>query len=750
VHLDVQVGGGRGQPFEVRWPRVTGAVELLTAAGASLIGEAAQNGRPGRQRVLRPVTWQGVGVATISLSAQLLRTRRFASGVPHQFTVALDGAAVLFLRSRAGDDPVTCLWVLDLDSGTERLLADPAELVGTCAHPGIGAYATDRAAGMVAFALADELWTVDVSGGRARRLPAEGPVVDPRPDPTGRRIGYVCNGALRVIEADGTGDRTIAAPDGPDVTFGIAELTGIASPGGPRGYWWSPDGARLLVARVDSAAVELWHTADPAEPAKVARAVRYAAAGKANADVSLWIAGLGGARTEARWDRRAFEYVPGAGWDVHGPYAVVQSRNQRTVRFLGIDPVGGETRVLSEQRDECWVQLVPGLPARTGSGALVAHADLQGTRHLTVSGVAVTPPGLQLRAVLGVDGDEVLFTASEEPTETHLWSYRPADGIRRLSDEPGVHSGVGRGETLVHVAADRSGGRIVVLRQGKPAVPVLSLVEQPVIDVRATRLVLGPRELRAELYRPSWHRPDSGPLPVLVDPYGGAGRQRVTAELDWRCLVSQWFAEQGFAVLVADGAGTPGRGPDWEREVHGDLFGPVLDDQVAAVQEAGRVHPELDLGRVGIRGWSFGGSLAALAVLRRPDVFHAAVAGAGVTDQLLYNAHWRERFLGHPDEFPERYEACSLVLDAPKLTRPLLLMHGLADENVFPANTLRLSSALLAAGRHHEVLLLPGVGHQAMGVAITENLLWHQVRFLQRNLGVEPVARQGVAPPMCA
>jgi dipeptidyl-peptidase-4 len=164
----------------------------------------------------------------------------------------------------------------------------------------------------------------------------------------------------------------------------------------------------------------------------------------------------------------------------------------------------------------------------------------------------------------------------------------------------------------------------------------------------------------------------------------------------------------------------------------------VLEDQVTALAEAGRLHPELDLGRVGIRGWSFGGSVAAAAVLRRPDVFHAAVAGAGVTDQRLYHAHGRERFLGHPAEFPQAYEASSLVRAAPALTRPLLLIHGLADDNVFPANTLRLSSALLAAGRPHEVLLLPGVGHQAMGVAITEELLWHQVRFLQRHLRVDP------------
>jgi len=687
-------------------------------------------------------------MATISLPGQIARTRRFTLGVPGQFTVTPDGTAVLFLRGRAGDDPVSCLWVLDLDSGTERLLADPAGLLADLAGEpgelgtGIGAYAADQAVGLVAFALDGRLWTVDVADGRARSLPAERPVADPRPDPAGLRIAYVCDGALRVIEADGTKDRAIAAPDEPDVTFGIAEHTGFVAPGGMRGYWWAPDGGRLLVARVDSAGVQRWHVADPADPGQPPPVVRYAAAGTANAEVTLWIAGLDGSRTQARRDRDAFEYVPGAGWDAHGPFAVVQSRDQRTVRFLSIDPASGETTVLDEQHDECWVQPIPGSPARTASGALVTHADQGDTRHLSVDGVPVTPPGLQLREVLGVDGEEVLFTASAEPTETHLWTYRAGHGLRRLSIEPGVHSGVRRAGTLVHVArgADRPGGRTAVLRAGQPPVPVVSRAERPVLDVHTTRLVLGPRELRAVLYLPSWYRPGRDRLPILAAPYGGAGLQLVTAELDYRSLMPQWFAEQGFAVLVADGSGTPGRGPRWEREVHGDVYGPVLQDQVTAVQEAARLYPDLDLGRVGIRGWSFGGSLATWAVLQRPDVFHAAVAGAGVTDQRLYNAYWRERFLGHPDQFPERYEATSLVRAAPKLTRPLLLIHGLADTNVWPANTLRLSSALLAAGRPHEVLLLPGAGHQVAETETAEQLLWHQVRFLQRHLRVDPPA----------
>jgi dipeptidyl-peptidase 4 len=682
-------------------------------------------------------------MTTTSLPAQIARTRRFTLGVPGQFTVRPDGAEVLFLRTRAGDDPVACLWAVDLDSGTERLLADPAGLLAAePAEPGagIGAYAVDEAARLAVFTLAGAMWTVDVAGGAARRLPARGPVTDPRPDPAGQRIAYVCAGTLRVIDADGTGDRLIAAADQPDVTFGAAEHTGYAGLGGLRGYWWAPDGTRLLVARVDQAGVQRWHVADPADPGRAPQVLRYAAAGTPNAEVTLWITGLDGSRTQARWDRGAFEYVPGAGWDAHGPFAVVQSRDQRTVRFLGIDPASGETAVLHEQREECWVLLVPGSPARTASGAVVAHADRDGTRYLTVDGVPVTPAGLQLRAVLGVDGEEVLFTASAEPTEAHLWTYRAGDGVRKLTAGPAVHDGVRRAGTLVHVerGADRPGGQTVVVRDGQRDTAVASHSEQPVLQVHASRLVLGPRELRAVLYLPSWHRPGAGRLPILADPYGGAGLQRVTAELDWRFLMPQWLAEQGFAVLVTDGSGTPGRGPDWEREVHGDVYGPVLQDQVTAVQEAARLYPDLDLGRVGIRGWSFGGSLATWAVLHRPDVFHVAVAGAGPADQRMYSAYWRERFLGHPDQYPERYEAMSLVRAAPKLTRPLLLIHGLADTNVYPAHTLRLSSALLAAGRPHEVLLLPGVGHQALTGAIGESLLWHQVRFLQRHLSVDP------------
>jgi dipeptidyl-peptidase-4 len=189
-------------------------------------------------------------------------------------------------------------------------------------------------------------------------------------------------------------------------------------------------------------------------------------------------------------------------------------------------------------------------------------------------------------------------------------------------------------------------------------------------------------------------------------------------------------------VLIADGRGTPGRGPDWDRLIHYDQSTPNLEDQVTALQAAAAAHPDLDLSRVGIRGWSHGGYLAALAVLRRPDVFHAAVAGAPVTDERLYDTFYTERYEGHPDEHPEVYAHDSLIADAPKLERPLMLIHGLADDNVVVAHTLRLSSALLAAGRPHTVLPLTGVTHMPRQEEVAENLLLLQVEFLKTALAV--------------
>jgi dipeptidyl-peptidase-4 len=241
--------------------------------------------------------------------------------------------------------------------------------------------------------------------------------------------------------------------------------------------------------------------------------------------------------------------------------------------------------------------------------------------------------------------------------------------------------------------------------------------------------------LHAALLLPSWYT--DGPLPVLLDPYGGPHARRVRQSARG-FLVSQWFAEAGLAVLVIDGRGTPGRGLAWEHAVHRDLATPALDDQERGLGAAARRWPLLDLDRVAIRGWSFGGFLAALAVLRRPDVFHAAVAGAPVTDWRRYDTHYTERYLGHPDSDPDAYDRSSLLADAPSLRRPLLLLHGLGDDNVVAAHSVALSDALLSEGRPHCLLPLSATTHVTRDPVRRARLLEIQLRFIRAAVGLAP------------
>jgi dipeptidyl-peptidase 4 len=207
--------------------------------------------------------------------------------------------------------------------------------------------------------------------------------------------------------------------------------------------------------------------------------------------------------------------------------------------------------------------------------------------------------------------------------------------------------------------------------------------------------------------------------------------------------VPAWFASQGFAVLVTDNRGSPGRSPAFEHAIRDDMAAVVLADQVAALDAVAAEEPRLDLDRVAIRGWSYGGFLAGLAALRRPDRFRAAIVGAPVTEQRLYDTHYTERYLGHPAEAPDAYTASSLVDPAGELVEAMptdepadmLVIHGLVDDNVLAAHSLRLSRALLAAGRPHRFLPLSGVTHMTPQEVVAANILLLQVDFLRTRLG---------------
>jgi dipeptidyl-peptidase-4 len=685
-----------------------------------------------------------------SLPRQLARTRNFTLGVPRSFSISDDGSRVAFLRSKRGDDPVHDLWVLDLDSGRERMVADARGLnQGAEADlppeesarreraresgEGIVSYASDNSLSRASFALGGELFVVDFDGGEARRLATPGPVLDPRFDPTGNRVAFVSGGALWATSLDGKTIEIVGEED-PEITWGLPEFVAAEEMDRLRGFWWGPDGTGLLAARVDTSPVMRWHISDPTRPEVAPTRVAYPAAGTDNAIVSLALFGVGSGRVDVDWDHGSFPYLANVVWDPGGPpLLLVQTRDQKEMLVLEVDVSSGATRTVRRLRDPAWVDVVPGVPARLADQRLVMVGVRGDTYTLWFDDEPVTPEGLQVASVLHT-GNRVVFSGYEEPTQLQLWEATLSGRVTKLTDDPGVHSGRANDDVVIVTSASlESAPRTSVQRDGR-TIDVRSVAESPLLHPTVTLEVHGERGLRTALLLPQGH--DGGQLlPVLLDPYGGPGHARVVRSRN-AFLESQWFAEQGFAVLVADGRGTPGRGPAWDRAVYLDVAGPVLEDQVDALHAAASVHPEMDLSRVAIRGWSFGGYLAALAVLRRPDVFHAASAGAPVTDERLYDTHYTERYLGHPDDNPDLYRRNSLMDDADKLERPLLLIHGLADDNVVVAHTLRFSRALLEAGRPHRVLPLSNITHMATNEVVVENLLMLELEFLREALGL--------------
>ncbi len=684
---------------------------------------------------------------------QMARTARFSLGVPRAFTVSQDGQRVVFLRSRSGTDRTGLLWSLDVTTGEETLLVDPASLLETqdeALSPeerarrerlreggaGVTSYATDQATTTAAFALSSRLFTADLRDGTTRELPAAGAVIDPRVSPDGRWVTYVATGGLHVVATDGTGGHPLAESAAASETWGLAEFVASEELGRYRGHWWLPDSEGLLVAHVDNSPVQTWWVADPAHPESQPHPHRYPAAGTNNAEVRLWRVALDGSRTELAWDREAFPYLVDVHVTADDPGLVlVMDRRQGQQQVLAVDPAEPSgLRILRELRDDAWVDVIPGSPT-WWDGQLVTVEVSDDTYRLCLDGQPFSPIGLQVRGILNVTDEGLVVAAHHDPVERRVVLLRADGALTELGPADALVAGTREGGTTVlRTETLDSTGPSVTVTHGGSAVEINSLAEDPGFTPRA-RLVPGPYDgARTVVLLPTGWSPADGPLPVILSPYGGPHAAMVV-HAGRAYLEEQWIADQGFAVVVADGHGTPGS-PSWEREMRLDVATPALEGQVRGLEAAARAYPEaVDLSRVGIRGWSFGGYLAALAVLKRPDVFHAAVAGAPPSDWALYDTAYTERYLGLPTEQPEVYEATSLLPLAPLLERPLLIIHGLADDNVVVAHSLRLSRALLEAGRPHQVLPLSGVTHMTPQEVVTENILRLELAFLRQALG---------------
>lgn len=734
-------------------------------------------------------------------------TRRFSLGVPRDVSiVGPEGARrVLALRSDAGDDPVTHLWSFDPCTGEGvRLLdaralgADEDELPAAERARrerareqagGVTAYSVDRAGTRVACALAGQLVVTDIRSGAVRVVALDVPVFDPRISPDGRRVALHHDDGVSVLDLDEEEPVLGRLVEESGAVWGRAEFIAAEEMGRMRGMWWSPCSTRLAVTRVDESPVRRIHLADLASPERNPTELAYPFAGTPNAVVTLAVVDVatGGRRlldlaaaasevagVEGVDDT---EYLARVSWDAEPLLIGVQPRDQRALHVLALE--GDALRSVRRIVGDPWVELVPGAPAWLGG--LLTVEDVVGPdatlrRALCRDGAPHTAPDVEVRAVLGVHPDAsgaggtvVLSVSHDDPTCIQVITVRlsstvaPAEAASSGSDhaapevivvagtEPGIHHAVlavgadGRPDVIVRRVSDLvHDGPRMSMTVGEVHHELPSVAEAPSLAVDVRILELGPARLRAALLLPADHHEGAGPYPVVLDPYGGPHAQRV---LSARAAYhgSQWLADRGFAVLVVDGRGTPGRGPSFEHAVRGDLATPALEDQITALDAAAALEPSLDVSRVGIRGWSYGGTLAALAALRRPDRFRCAIVGAPVTDWRLYDTHYTERYLGHPDTEPEAYRRSAVVLPDGTLVGPddgaahadpaeLLVVHGLVDDNVLAANSLRLTEALHAAGRPFTFLPLTNATHMASDPRVAARLLEAQAAFLERCL----------------
>ena len=676
------------------------------------------------------------------------RTRGFQLGRPRAFGVV--GDHVLFIRSQGPTDPVGCLWQYDPATGAERLLVDPTALGGVDDESlppaerarrermrevtsGITSYSASRDGSVIAFAVSGTGWVLDVASGRTDAVPAPGAIVDPRIAPDGSSVAFVCDGSLLLWRR--SGDPVVLCGAEPDVTWGLADFIAAEELERHRGFWWLPDASALLVERVDESGVDIAWISDPEHPAAEPRPHRYPMAGTANAAISLWLVPTDGAPTRLDWPD-GFAYLATVTVSQHGSLVQLLTRDQRRQLVLELD--GDRLLPVAERTDPHWIDVVTGVPARSDDGSVldVMNDTTVDAYRLTHGGRAVSEPHLQVSALLAETATHWIVSAQAEPTHEIVVAIERSTLAHEIRSDLDAYTGaIASGEVLVTVSSrlQELGPRISVHHGRGEARPVASLAAQPNVAAAAQLIEVGERRLRAVVLMPTGHVPGTR-LPVICSPYGGPHHARVV-RAGAAFATEQWLADQGFAVVVADGRGTPGRGPAWDRAIAGDVAGPALQDQIDALHGVAERIGDLDLARVGMRGWSFGGYLSALAVLDRPDVFHAAVAGAPVTDWRWYDTGYTERYLGHPDEDPGAYERTGLIRRAPALERPLLLLHGLADDNVLVAHSLGLSSALLAAGRPHAFIPLSGVTHMTPQEIVAENLLRLEVDFFREHLG---------------
>ncbi|MGI8553757.1 MAG: S9 family peptidase [Dehalococcoidia bacterium] len=698
-----------------------------------------------------------------------------------------DGRLITYLYS-SDETLVRELWAFEIESGASRVLVRAAghgDTDATVSHEealrrerqrirgfGITLYAWADSAPILLVPLQGQLYLAAGESYNLRLLKTDGEAIDPKLSPAGDMVAYVQDGELWVLPtAPGSVAQkltTDASEPGPygdrTLTNGLAEFVAQEEMGRSSGYWWSPDGGRLAFVQVDVSAIPLFPIVHQGDAELSTEAHHYPFAGAANARIRLGVVSRDGG--EVRWmplDTEEDGYLARVAWTPDGQLLVqTQSRDQRRLNVVRIDTERATCETLWRDEAATWINLHDDLrfvvleESHPGAYQILWSSERTGYRHLYL----YNRHGEQIRQltdgdwpvdnVIGCDGSSVYFHAgAETPLERNVYRVKLSGGsIKRLTPEPGMHQAVlspsgnrladlwdsvNSPPSLVLRSNDGSEVRSVLVNQD-PEADALGLVLPEFVQLKAA----GGTRLHGALYYCS-AAPQAARRAVIVSVYGGPYAQTVSNSWAVRVdLRAQYLARQGYIVFKLDNRGSTRRGHAFEAAIQGNMGDLEVQDQVAGVHFLatwqGKNATTADISRVGIYGWSYGGYMTLMALLRAPDVFRAGVAGAPVTDWAGYDTHYTERDMGDPRDRAGAYEASSVLSHIQKLSGALLLIHGLIDENVHFRHTARLVNALITARKRFELLPFPNERHMPRGepdrLYMEERLIEHFRRHL--------------------
>ncbi len=700
------------------------------------------------------------------------QTRGFMLGRPVKAKPTPDGRAVLFLRSEARV-PKLSLFEFDVATGKTKELITPASVLhGADEHltpeerarrerqrvsvGGFTDYQLSEDGKLILLGLSGKLYVYDRAAAKVRELATgKGTLLDPKFSPDGKSVSYVLDYDVYVYDLAANKETRVTKGGTEKKTNGLAEFVAQEEMDRHSGYWWSPDSKFIAYEEADAEGVEIWYVSDATKPDQQPQAQFYPRPGKKNVAVRAGVVPVSGGETVwIDWDHEKYPYLTQVRWDKHGPLTVtVMTRLQQELVLLKADPKTGKTVPLITEKDAAFLNLHQEAPKWLTDGDFVWVAETprigEGPklerRRLDGGPVAFARLVLsedRYRALVDYEpnGKYWVLVSGEDPTTMQLGTkYASPFDSREDSEVLDKVQGVSFAKNFsifvaTRAARDAMPRTTVHDRSGKELGELPSVAENPGFKPNVEIQKVGDGDgFYTAVVRPHNFDPKKR-YPVIVYVYGGPHHLQVQQSMGtW--LLPQWLADQGFIVVSLDNRGTPARGRDWERSVY-RKFGTVpLDDQVKGLQALGKKYPEMDLERVGIYGWSFGGYMSALAVLKRPDVYKAAVAGAPVVDWEDYDTFYTERYLGLPQDNPEAYKEASLLTYAKDLKRPLLLVHGTADDNVYFRHSLKLANALFREGKEFEILPLSGLTHMVPDPVVTQRLYGRFADHFHKYLG---------------